>query len=62
LLWRTRREEKRWTAGQTYKPPVFLERRNWVGARQLVSTTRRKALPQRTQRSHRVHREEKTAP
>jgi radical SAM superfamily enzyme YgiQ (UPF0313 family) len=32
LLWRTRREEKRLAAGQTYEPPTFLERRNWVEA------------------------------
>ncbi len=32
LLWRTRREEKRLAAGQTYEPPTFLERRNWGAA------------------------------
>ncbi|HXH68025.1 MAG TPA: radical SAM protein [Candidatus Limnocylindrales bacterium] len=32
LLWRTRREEKRLAAGQTYEPPTFLEQRNWVEA------------------------------
>jgi radical SAM superfamily enzyme YgiQ (UPF0313 family) len=32
LLWRTRREEKRLAAGQTYEPLTFLERRNWVEA------------------------------
>ena len=32
LLWRTRREERRLAAGQTYEPPTFLERRNWVEA------------------------------
>ena len=30
LLWTTRREEKRLAAGQTYEPPVFVERTNWV--------------------------------
>jgi len=30
LLWSTRREEKRLAAGQTYEPPTFVERRNWV--------------------------------
>ena len=29
LLWTTRREAKRLAAGQTYEPPVFIERRNW---------------------------------
>ena len=32
LLWSTRREEKRLASGQTYEPPTFLERRNWVSA------------------------------
>jgi radical SAM superfamily enzyme YgiQ (UPF0313 family) len=32
LLWSTRREEKRLAAGQTYEPPTFIERRNWVTA------------------------------
>ena len=32
LLWSTRREEKRLASGQTYEPPTFLERRNWVPA------------------------------
>ncbi len=32
LLWSTRREERRLAAGQTYEPPTFLERRNWVPA------------------------------
>ncbi|MBZ5662130.1 MAG: radical SAM protein [Acidobacteriia bacterium] len=32
LLWATRREERRLAAGQTYEPPTFVERRNWVGA------------------------------
>jgi len=30
LLWTTRREEKRLAAGQTYEPPTFTERSNWV--------------------------------
>jgi hypothetical protein len=30
LLWATRREEKRLAAGQTYEPPTFTERSNWV--------------------------------
>jgi len=30
LLWSTRREENRLAKGQTYEPPTFLERRNWV--------------------------------
>jgi len=32
LLWTSRREEKRLARGQTYEPPMFLERRNWVDA------------------------------
>ena len=32
LLWSTRREETRLAKGQTYEPPTFLERRNWVPA------------------------------
>jgi radical SAM superfamily enzyme YgiQ (UPF0313 family) len=32
LLWTTRREMKRLASGQTYEPPCFLERRNWVVA------------------------------
>ncbi len=32
LLWFTRREEKRLARGQTYEPPTFIERRNWVQA------------------------------
>jgi hypothetical protein len=32
LLWSTRREERRLAAGQTYEPPTFRERRNWVPA------------------------------
>jgi radical SAM superfamily enzyme YgiQ (UPF0313 family) len=32
LLWTSRREEKRLAAGQTYEPPTFLERRNWINA------------------------------
>jgi radical SAM superfamily enzyme YgiQ (UPF0313 family) len=32
LLWSTRREEKRLASGQTYEPPTFIERRNWVSA------------------------------
>jgi radical SAM superfamily enzyme YgiQ (UPF0313 family) len=32
LLWSTRREEKRLAQGQTYEPPTFLERCNWVAA------------------------------
>jgi radical SAM superfamily enzyme YgiQ (UPF0313 family) len=32
LLWTSRREEKRLQGGQTYEPPVFIERRNWGGA------------------------------
>jgi radical SAM superfamily enzyme YgiQ (UPF0313 family) len=32
LLLTTRREERRLAAGQTYEPPTFLERSNWVGA------------------------------
>ena len=30
MLWMARREEHRLAAGQTYEPPTFLERRNWV--------------------------------
>ncbi|MFZ1130221.1 MAG: B12-binding domain-containing radical SAM protein [Terriglobales bacterium] len=30
LLWSTRREEIRLSKGQTYEPPTFIERRNWV--------------------------------
>jgi hypothetical protein len=30
LLWTARREEKRLAAGQTYEPPMFVERRNWA--------------------------------
>ena len=29
LLWTSRREEKRLRCGQTYEPPMFIERRNW---------------------------------
>jgi radical SAM superfamily enzyme YgiQ (UPF0313 family) len=29
LLWTSRREEKRLQGGQTYEPPMFIERRNW---------------------------------
>jgi radical SAM superfamily enzyme YgiQ (UPF0313 family) len=32
LLWTTRREENRLAAGQTYEPPTFLERSNWISA------------------------------
>jgi len=32
LLWTSRREEKRLSAGRTYEPPTILERRNWVPA------------------------------
>jgi hypothetical protein len=32
LLWTSRREEKRLARGQTYEPPMFLERRNWEDA------------------------------
>lgn len=32
LSWTARREEKRLAAGQTYEPPTFLDRRNWVPA------------------------------
>ncbi len=32
LLWTSRREEKRLQGGQTYEPPMFIERRNWGGA------------------------------
>ena len=32
LLWTTRREKKRLAAGQTYEPPIFIERRNWLSA------------------------------
>jgi radical SAM superfamily enzyme YgiQ (UPF0313 family) len=32
LLWTSRREEKRLSAGKTYEPPAILERRNWVPA------------------------------
>ena len=32
LLWTARREEKRLARGQTYEPPTFIERRNWVSA------------------------------
>ncbi len=30
MLWTSRREEKRLSAGQTYEPSTILERRNWV--------------------------------
>ena len=30
LLWTSRREERRLAAGQTYEPPVIVERRNWI--------------------------------
>jgi hypothetical protein len=30
LLWSTRREEKRLSAGRTYEPPTILQRSNWV--------------------------------
>lgn len=29
LLWSSRREEKRLARGQTYEPPIFVDRRNW---------------------------------
>ena len=29
LLWTSRREKKRLQSGQTYEPPMFMERRNW---------------------------------
>ncbi len=32
LLWSSKREERRLAAGQTYEPPTFIERRNWVEA------------------------------
>jgi radical SAM superfamily enzyme YgiQ (UPF0313 family) len=32
LLWSTRRETRRLAAGQTYEPPTFLERSNWIPA------------------------------
>ena len=32
LLWSTRREENRLAKGQTYEPPTFVERRNWLAA------------------------------
>jgi radical SAM superfamily enzyme YgiQ (UPF0313 family) len=32
LLWSTRREEKRLASGQTYEPPTFIDRRNWISA------------------------------
>ena len=32
LLWSTRREEKRLAGGQTYEPPTFIDRRNWIPA------------------------------
>jgi radical SAM superfamily enzyme YgiQ (UPF0313 family) len=32
LLWTSRREEKRLSAGRTYEPPTILERRNWIPA------------------------------
>jgi radical SAM superfamily enzyme YgiQ (UPF0313 family) len=32
LLWSTRREEKRLALGQTYEPPTFIDRRNWIPA------------------------------
>jgi hypothetical protein len=32
LLWSTRREEKRLASGQTYEPPTFIDRRNWIPA------------------------------
>jgi len=32
LLWSSRREDRRLSAGQTYEPPTFIERRNWVEA------------------------------
>jgi hypothetical protein len=30
LLWAAKREERRLAKGQTYEPPTFIERRNWV--------------------------------
>ncbi len=44
LLWFTRREEKRLARGQTYEPPTFIERRNWV---QASSDSARRSLPWR---------------
>ena len=32
LLWASKREEKRLARGQTYEPPTFVERRNWLEA------------------------------
>ncbi|MGB8911344.1 MAG: B12-binding domain-containing radical SAM protein, partial [Candidatus Sulfotelmatobacter sp.] len=32
LLWSTRRETRRLGAGQTYEPPTFIERSNWITA------------------------------
>ncbi len=32
LLWSTRRETRRLAAGQTYEPPTFIERSNWITA------------------------------
>jgi hypothetical protein len=32
LLWSTRREERRLSAGHTYEPPTIVERRNWKAA------------------------------
>ena len=32
LWWTSRREDKRLARGQTYEPPTFIERRNWVEA------------------------------
>jgi len=29
LLWTSKREDRRLTAGKTYEPPTFVERRNW---------------------------------
>ncbi|MGA7291577.1 MAG: B12-binding domain-containing radical SAM protein [Terriglobales bacterium] len=36
LLWTTRREDKRLAAGQTYEPPTFIERRNWLPAAKTI--------------------------
>ncbi len=35
LLWSTRREELRLASGCTYEPPTYIERRNWVSAKQV---------------------------
>jgi radical SAM superfamily enzyme YgiQ (UPF0313 family) len=32
LLWSTRRETRRLASGQTYEPPTFIERSNWIPA------------------------------